>query len=417
MVPVHNEARGLGLAIRRVHAYLTDQLPFPARITIAENGSTDATWMRARELEDEFPLVRAVQIGQPGRGGALRSAWSASDADVLAYMDVDLSTDLNALLPLIAPLVSGHSDVAIGTRLAWGARVVRGPRREIISRCYNLLLYATLGTRFSDAQCGFKAIRAEAARALMPLTADRGWFFDTELLVLAQRAGLRIHEVPVDWIDDCDSRVKVIATALADLRGIARLGTGLARGTIRVPALGNAAPPGWPAGPDLPRHRLPGQLARFISVGVTSTVAYVLLYLLLRSVMAALPANAISLLVTAIGNTAANRRVTFGIRGRHGAVQHQARGLVAFGSGLALTSGALAALHAVTAQPAQVTEVTVLVAANLAATLVRFGLYRGWVFHGWCDRQPARSGVAPAQVPIQETAPVQSAPRWDSDPR
>ena len=229
MVPVHNEARGLGLAIRRVHAYLTDQLPFPARITIAENGSTDATWMRARELEDEFPLVRAVQIGQPGRGGALRSAWSASDADVLAYMDVDLSTDLNALLPLIAPLVSGHSDVAIGTRLAWGARVVRGPRREIISRCYNLLLYATLGTRFSDAQCGFKAIRAEAARALMPLTADRGWFFDTELLVLAQRAGLRIHEVPVDWIDDCDSRVKVIATALADLRGIARLGTGLAQ--------------------------------------------------------------------------------------------------------------------------------------------------------------------------------------------
>jgi hypothetical protein len=198
-----------------VHAYLTDQLPFPARITIAENGSTDATWMRARELEDEFSLVRAVQIGQPGRGGALRSAWSASDADVLAYMDVDLSTDLNALLPLIAPLVSGHSDVAIGTRLAWGARVVRGPRREIISRCYNLLLYATLGTRFSDAQCGFKAIRAEAARALMPLTADRGWFFDTELLVLAQRAGLRIHEVPVDWIDDCDSRVKVIATALA----------------------------------------------------------------------------------------------------------------------------------------------------------------------------------------------------------
>jgi putative flippase GtrA len=230
--------------------------------------------------------------------------------------------------------------------------VVRGPRREIISRCYNLLLYA-IGTRFSDAQCGFNAIRVEAARALMPLTTDGGWFFDTELLVLAERAGLRSHEVSVDWIDDCDSRVKVIATALADLRGIARLGTGLARGTIRVPALGNAAPPGWPAGPDMPRHRLPSQLARFISVGVTSTVAYVLLYLLLRSVMAALPANAISLLVTAIGNTAANRRVTFGIRGRHGAVQHQGRGLVAFGSSLAHTSGALAALHAVTAEPAQ----------------------------------------------------------------
>ena len=135
-------------------------------------------------------------------------------------MDVDLSTDLNALLPLVAPLMSGHSDVAIGTRLARGARVVRGPKREIISRCYNLLLHASLGTGFSDAQCGFKAIRADAARALLPLTTDTGWFFDTELLVLAERAGLRIHEVPVDWIDDPDSRVNVVATALGDLRGI-----------------------------------------------------------------------------------------------------------------------------------------------------------------------------------------------------
>ena len=159
-------------------------------------------------------MVRAVRIERPGRGGALRSIWSASDADVYAYMDVDLSTDLNALLPLVAPLLSGHSDVAIGTRLARGARVIRGPKREIISRGYNLLLHASLGTRFSDAQCGFKAIRADAARALLPLTTDTGWFFDTELLVLAERAGLRIHEVPVDWIDDPDSRVNVVATAL-----------------------------------------------------------------------------------------------------------------------------------------------------------------------------------------------------------
>jgi glycosyltransferase involved in cell wall biosynthesis len=165
-------------------------------VTIADNGSTDATWARAQDLEDEFTAVRAVRIERPGRGGALRSIWSHSEADVYAYMDVDLSTDLNALLPLVAPLLSGHSDVAVGTRLARGARVVRGPRRETISRCYNLLLHASLGTRFSDAQCGFKAIRADAARALLPLTADTGWFFDTELLVLAERAGLRIHEVP-----------------------------------------------------------------------------------------------------------------------------------------------------------------------------------------------------------------------------
>jgi putative flippase GtrA len=296
-------------------------------------------------------------------------------------MDVDLSTDLNALLPLVAPLLSGHSDVAIGTRLARGARVIRGPKREIISRCYNLLLHATLGTRFSDAQCGFKAIRADAARQLLPLTEDTGWFFDTELLVLAERAGLRIHEVPVDWIDDADSRVNVVGTALADLRGIARLGTGLARGAIRVPALRSRELRSAAARPA--RSRLGGQLARFILVGVASTAAYVLLYLLLRGVLPAQAANAISLLLTAVANTAVNRRVTFGIRGRQHAARHQLRGLIAFGIGLALTSAALAALHASVAQPGRAAELTVLIAANLTATLVRFILYRGWVFgHG-----------------------------------
>jgi glycosyltransferase involved in cell wall biosynthesis len=246
VVPVRNEERDLGPSVGRLHAYLVHQFPIPARITIADNGSDDGTWARARELEEKFAEVRAIRLPLPGRGGALRSVWLASDADICAYMDVDLSTDLNALFPLVAPLVSGHSDVAIGTRLARGARVVRGARREIISRCYNLLLHATLGTGFSDAQCGFKAIRTDRARALLPLTADTGWFFDTELLVLAERAGLRIHEVPVDWIEDADSRVKVISTAMADLRGIVRLGTGLARGTIKVPALGDRCPPGRP---------------------------------------------------------------------------------------------------------------------------------------------------------------------------
>src|SRR5262249_5714495 len=134
-----------------------------------------------------------------------------------------LSTDLAALLPLVAPLISGHSDLAIGTRLARGANVVRGAKRELISRSYNSLLHVVLGTRFSDAQCGFKAIRADRARELLPLVRDRAWFFDTELLGLAERAGLRIHEVPVDWTDDPDSRVRIVSTAVADLKGIARL--------------------------------------------------------------------------------------------------------------------------------------------------------------------------------------------------
>lgn len=400
MVPVHNEERDLEPAVRRLRAFLDDSFPFAARITVADNGSTDGTWAQARALAAEFRLVRAVRIERPGRGGALRTIWTGSDADIYAYMDVDLSTDLNALLPLIAPLLSGHSDVAIGTRLARGARVIRGPKREIISRCYNLLLHASLGTRFSDAQCGFKAIRADAARALLPLTTDTGWFFDTELLVLAERAGLRIHEVPVDWIDDADSRVNVMATALGDLRGIGRLGTGLARGTISVPALRSAdlRPPG-----DGPGHgmdlsagssmglrtgrsagplgrRLASQLTRFVLVGAASTVAYLLLYLLLRGVLPAQAANALSLVLTAMANTAVNRRVTFGIRGRTNAARHQARGLIAFVIGLALTSAALAALHASAPEAGPTAELTVLVAANLTATLVRFGLYRSWVF-------------------------------------
>ncbi len=243
VVPVRNEEHDLAPSVRLLVGYLRSSFPFTARVTIADNGSTDGTWAIAGRLARELTEVRAVRLEEPGRGRALRAVWSQSDAEVLAYMDVDLSTDLNALLPLVAPLVSGHSDLAIGTRLARGSRVVRGFKREFISRCYNVLLHAYLGVRFSDAQCGFKAIRREQARVLLPLTTDTGWFFDTELLVLAERAGLRIHEVPVDWIDDLDSRVDIVATALADLRGMARLGRGLATGSIRVPRLRDPALP------------------------------------------------------------------------------------------------------------------------------------------------------------------------------
>jgi putative flippase GtrA len=301
-------------------------------------------------------------------------------------MDVDLSTDLNALLPLVASLLSGHSDVAIGTRLARGSRVIRGPKRELISRCYNLLLHACMGARFSDAQCGFKAIRRDQARALLPLTRDTGWFFDTELLVLAERAGLRIHEIPVDWIDDLDSRVDVVATALADLRGMVRLGSGFARGTIKVPQLRGFALTGPGGGARrIASGELRLQIASFAVVGIVSTIAYVLLYLVLRGVMSAQAANVASLLATAVANTAANRRLTFGISGRRHATRHQVKGLIAFGIGLVLTSGVLAALPAHTSRGL---EVSVLVAANLAATVIRFVLYRTWVF----GKSPADKG-------------------------
>jgi glycosyltransferase involved in cell wall biosynthesis len=235
VVPVYNEEGQLRLSIRALHEYLSTEFPFSFRITIADNASTDRTWSLAQGLSAELPNVCAVRLNEKGRGRALHAVWSESDAEVLAYMDVDLSTDLAALLPLIAPLLSGHSDLAIGSRLAGGAKVVRGPRREFISRSYNVLLHAALAVRFSDAQCGFKAIRADRARQLLPLVQDRAWFFDTELLVLAERAGLRIHEVPVDWVDDPDSRVELVGTALADLRGVVRLARDLRAGRIQLP--------------------------------------------------------------------------------------------------------------------------------------------------------------------------------------
>ncbi|NEA28221.1 dolichyl-phosphate beta-glucosyltransferase, partial [Actinomadura bangladeshensis] len=246
VVPVHNEERVLAASVERLHAYLAATFPYPFRVTVADNASTDRTWPIAGELAARLPHVRAVRLKEKGRGRALRHVWSGSDADVVAYMDVDLSTDLDAFLPLVAPLISGHSDLAIGSRLTRGSAVVRGPRREVISRCYNLLLRTALAARFTDAQCGFKAARTEIVQALLPQVEDEAWFFDTELLLLAERNGLRIHEVPVDWVDDPDSRVDVLRTARDDLRGMARVGRRMLTGAFRAP-VGRAAPAHAPA--------------------------------------------------------------------------------------------------------------------------------------------------------------------------
>ncbi|MDO3686302.1 dolichyl-phosphate beta-glucosyltransferase [Micromonospora sp. C28ISP2-4] len=381
VVPVYNEEADLGPCVRRLHAHLTAHFPYPFRITVADNASADGTPAVARALADELPEVGVLRLDEKGRGRALRAAWSASPAPVLAYMDVDLSTDLAALLPLVAPLISGHSDLAIGTRLARTSRVVRGAKREVISRGYNLLLRGALAARFSDAQCGFKAIRADVAAELLPLVRDTGWFFDTELLVLAQRAGLRIHEVPVDWVDDPDSRVDIVATALADLRGIGRLGRALVTGALPLAQLRAQLGRGpLPAPPAQVPVGLPRQLARFAAVGVASTLAYLLLFLLARGPLGAQPANLLALLLTAVANTAANRRLTFGVTGRRHAGRHHLQGLLAFALGLALTSGSLAVLHATT-PPSRGWELTVLVAANLAATALRFLLLRLAMHH------------------------------------
>ena len=300
----------------------------------------------ARRLAHADPRVRVVHLDEKGRGRALRAVWSTSESPVLAYMDVDLSTDLAALLPMLASLVSGHSDVAIGSRLSPSSRVARGPKRELISRCYNLILRSVLRARFRDAQCGFKAIRREVALDLLPQVKDQTWFFDTELLVLAERAGLRIHEVPVDWVDDPDSRVDIWRTAIDDLRGVLRL-----RREIGV----------------------------FATVGVASTVAYGLLYLVLRSALPTYAANATALLLTAIANTAANRRFTFGVQGPRDLLRHHSQGFVVFALGLGLTTGALWLLHA-SGVHGGLPELVVLTVANLAVTVMRFVLLKVWVF-------------------------------------
>ncbi|GAA4248859.1 bifunctional glycosyltransferase family 2/GtrA family protein [Dactylosporangium darangshiense] len=378
VIPVYNEEADLGPCVRRLHRHLSESFPYPFRITVADNASTDATPAVAAALSVELPGVEVLRMAEKGRGRALKRAWSASDAPVLAYMDVDLSTDLNALLPLVAPLLSGHSDVSIGSRLARGSRVVRGPKREFISRSYNRILRTALSARFSDAQCGFKAIRRDVAEQLLPMVEDTGWFFDTELLVLAQRAGLRIHEVPVDWIDDPDSRVDIVATALADLRGIARLGRALFTGRLPLAALRNRfgrAPlvEGVPAG------MLP-QLLRFGGIGILSTVAFLALFALLRPATGAQAANFIALLSTAVANTALNRRLTFAIRGAEGAVRHQVQGLLLFVLGWALNAAALALLNVAAPAHSHWAELSVLLLANAVTTLLRFVLMRVWVF-------------------------------------
>jgi putative flippase GtrA len=392
VVPVHNEEAGLEFSLRRLHAHLSTSFPYSFRITVAENASSDRTVEVARRMAAELPGVELLVLREPGRGRALRTAWLASDATVLAYMDVDLSTDLAALLPLVAPLVSGHSDLAIGSRLRRSARVVRGAKREFISRSYNLLLHGTRTTAVSDAQCGFKAIRADVAERLLPLVEDDGWFFDTEMLFLAERVGLRVHEVPVDWVDDPDTRVNIPRTVRADLAGIIRLRHRLIAGRLPLAELrarmGRQPLAGPPAG-EL------GQLAAFAVIGVLSTAAYVLLFSLLHGLGTAQLANLGALLVTAVANTAANRRLTFGVRGRAGAGRAQALGLLVFTVGLALTSGSLVLLHVLAPRPPRPVEVAVLIAASMVATLARFVLLRSWVFRGVRRQEPApRCAVA-----------------------
>ncbi len=403
VIPVHNEERELAGSVAVLHAYLHEQFPFPATITIADNASTDATPQVARELAETLPGVRVLRLADKGRGRALRAAWSASDADVVVYLDVDLSTGLDALLPLVAPLVNGHSDLAIGSRLAPGARTIRGTKREVLSRGYNALVHFLHRASFSDAQCGFKAARTEVIRPLLAATTDDGWFFDTELLLLAEHNGLRIHEVPVDWVEDLDSRVALGATAWHDLCGLLRVARAKASGTATISGLPQRPEP-RAAHPDAvlaPRPRTQScstqgrsswvswQAISFAVIGLFSTLATVALYALGREWWSPLGANLVALTVTTVLNTEANRRFTFAGAGRSLVRVHTQAALVFLGY-YALTSLALVAMTSLVPQPSRALEVGVLLAASLLGTVGRFVLLRGWVFAARPHRRELR---------------------------
>ena len=368
VVPVHNEATVLDRSVTTLHTYLSNAFPFTWRITIADNASTDHTRARADVLAATLPGVRVVHLDQKGRGRALRATWTGNDADVVAYMDVDLSTQLDALLPLVASLLSGHSDVAIGSRLAAGSSVARGPKREFISRSYNALLHTVFGNRFRDAQCGFKALRTSVAELLVPQVQDNEWFFDTELLLLAERNGLRVHEVPVTWIDDPDSRVNVSKTARDDLRGVVRMARAFWSGRGVVDLGDNTRPP---LADDFGR-----QLVGFAKVGAISTLVSLAMFLALRNDVGAVAANLIAVGTTALGNTWANRRYTFGYRDRSRRKQHYVGGTAIALGGLGLTSLVL------TAVVGSLAQVLVLLTSWALVTVARFALLRHWVFRG-----------------------------------
>jgi glycosyltransferase involved in cell wall biosynthesis len=223
VIPVLNEAHVLEKSVETLIAFLQPSLPYQWRIVIADNGSTDGTQAVAKELAATHAEVDLIHLVQKGRGRALRQAWLQSKAEVVCYMDVDLSTRLEHIPELLNAIARDGYEVATGSRLMRQSRTVRSLKREVISRIYNLLVKAVLFTRFSDAQCGFKALSRKAVEAIIPQVEDQSWFFDTELLVLAEKQGYRIKDIPVVWVEDDDSRVKILQTGWDDIKGVVRL--------------------------------------------------------------------------------------------------------------------------------------------------------------------------------------------------
>jgi glycosyltransferase involved in cell wall biosynthesis len=223
VIPVLNEAHVLEKSVERVLGFLRERFHCNWHLVIIDNGSTDGTQNVARQLCGRHPEMQFLHLTQRGRGRALRHAWLQSRAEVVCYMDVDLSTDLEHLPALIGAIADEGFDVSTGSRLMRESRTRRSFKREVISRIYNVMVKAVLFTRFSDAQCGFKAVSRRAVEQIIPQVVDQSWFFDTELLVLAEKQGYRIKDIPVAWVEDDDSRVKIFKTGWDDIKGVCRM--------------------------------------------------------------------------------------------------------------------------------------------------------------------------------------------------
>jgi len=370
-IPVYNEEQVIESSVRRLRTFLDTSFPFSASIVVVDNASVDRTSEILERLTAEIPGVSAIHLDQKGKGRAVRAAWTASRSPIVAYMDADLSTDLDGLLPLVAPLISGHSQVAIGSRTATGARVLRGGKREFISRTYNLLLRCSLRCRFTDAQCGFKAMRRDAVDPLMAMIEDEHWFFDTELLMQAERSGLRIHEVSVDWIDDPDTRVNIGGAMKDDLRGVWRM----ARRRRESQQLGRSGVDGVRAS-TFDNHR---ELARYTGVGALSTITYLMLFLLLKGRLGVFSANLVAAAFASIGNTTAHALFTFRSQ-RPGQTRRAIFvGVGSFALAIGLTSLTLATTYLL-GRSSPATEVVAIMAGMVAAACVRFVLLREWAF-------------------------------------
>ncbi len=199
VLPAYNEVDFLEPAITQI-SHALQESGYSYEIIIAEDGSTDGTDKKAEELAQTAPCVRHIHRDQrQGRGVALNHAFKKADGDVLAYMDLDLATDLKYLKPLLDAITVEGYDFATGSRMLPESKAERTLQRSISSKTYNFLVRHMLGSNLHDHQCGFKAFRREPLLGLLDSVEARHWFWDTELMVRAHRGGYRIAEIAVEW--------------------------------------------------------------------------------------------------------------------------------------------------------------------------------------------------------------------------